>query len=617
MKHRQWLILGLLLTLVALAAVGLILTGRPDSQTSSSKRSAQAEQGALVDQKPLQTARKLAGLATTAEEQSFSQDSLRLADHEVDLAFADALHEAKEHPVQPTPEMRELSKRANHSEAAVKEDQDRVKTLTKVVAAASETNKEHAEQQLDLAQAQLAMDQDELDDAKEDLARAGGDAQSKIQRLLDEHEASQHVSEKSAPSATPDVNYGAGNLATQARAWNALREKRALLVQARQEALNGASAVVAKHEALEQHVKEEGSEREAVTQRTAGMMGSGQKSDQESKAKAAAAISSLRHFSEDQRALSALDKRIQDEEELANTYGSWVSLVEAHQRVAVHGILQSTLWILLIILVLYGFSRVLDHYFLELKPEKRQMHSLRVVARFALQAVGVLLTLFVVFGTPTQTPTILGLAGAGLTVALKDFIVAFFGWFVLMGRNGIRVGDWVEINGVGGEVVEIGLLRTVLLETGNWTDSGHPTGRRVAFVNSYAVEGHFFNFSTSGQWLWDEIQLLIQPGENPYPVIDGIQKLVSDETQANARLAEEEWQRAASQYRVKSFSAVPSINVRPTGQGIQITVRYITRAHERYDVRARLYHAMVEMLHQKHVKGAAASLPGADAERTS
>lgn len=104
--------------------------------------------------------------------------------------------------------------------------------------------------------------------------------------------------------------------------------------------------------------------------------------------------------------------------------------------------------------------------------------------------------LLVVFGPPNQLATVLALAGADPTVALKDFIVGFFGWFVLMGRNRIRIGDWVEINGVAGEVVEIGLLHTVLLETGNWTDAGHPTGRRVSFVNSYAIEDHYFNFPT-------------------------------------------------------------------------------------------------------------------------
>ena len=207
---------------------------------------------------------------------------------------------------------------------------------------------------------------------------------------------------------------------------------------------------------------------------------------------------------------------------------------------------------------------------------------------------------FIIFGMPTQTTTVLGLAGAGLTVAMKDFIVAFFGWFVLMGRNGIRVGDWVEINGVSGEVVEVGLLKTVLLETGNWTDSSHPTGRRVSFVNSFAVEGHFFNFTTSGQWMWDEIKLLIPPSQDPYPVVDGIQKLVEKETAANAGKAEAEWQETTTKYRAKTLKALPGVNVQPTGSGVEIRVRYITRAYERNETRRRIYDAVIELMHGKH-----------------
>src|SRR5919197_2701678 len=148
------------------------------------------------------------------------------------------------------------------------------------------------------------------------------------------------------------------------------------------------------------------------------------------------------------------------------------------------------------------------------------LRSFRFVARFAVQVVALGLILLVIFGAPNQASTLLGLAGAGLTVALKDFIVAFFGWFVLMGKNGSRVGEWVEINGIGGEVVEVGVLRTVLLETGGGNEAGHPTGRKVVFVNSFAIEGHYFNFSTTGQWLWDELELSIPPDKDPYTVID-------------------------------------------------------------------------------------------------
>jgi small-conductance mechanosensitive channel len=228
--------------------------------------------------------------------------------------------------------------------------------------------------------------------------------------------------------------------------------------------------------------------------------------------------------------------------------------------------------------------------------DRRQVETLRTVTRVSVQIVAVLFILLVIFGPPTQLGTFLGLAGAGLTVALKDFIVGFLGWFVLMGKNGIRLGDWVEINGVTGEVVELGMFHTVLLETGNWTDSGHPTGRRVTFTNSFAIEGHYFNFSTSGQWLWDELQVVLPIGLDPYPIVDAIQKKVLEATSESARQAEQEWKIAAHSRDVGALSAAPAINVKPVIGGVEIAVRYVARANERYQLRAKLYQAAVDLL---------------------
>lgn len=263
--------------------------------------------------------------------------------------------------------------------------------------------------------------------------------------------------------------------------------------------------------------------------------------------------------------------------------------------------LESALWVSLIVFAVYLIDHYVGRFYARVLPERKRLRSLRLVVQFAVQAVGLLCILFVVFGMPGQMTTVLGLAGAGLTVALKDFIVAFFGWFVLMGKNGIRVGDWVEINGIGGEVVEIGLLRTILLETGTWSDAGHPTGRKVAFVNSFAIEGHFFNFSTTGQWLWDELEVLVPAGEDPYPIVEAIQKMVAAETEESALLAEQEWKRVAQSQALHAFSAMPAINMKPTNIGVSIAVRYITRAHERYELRSRLYKEVVQLLRSKNI----------------
>jgi small-conductance mechanosensitive channel len=179
---------------------------------------------------------------------------------------------------------------------------------------------------------------------------------------------------------------------------------------------------------------------------------------------------------------------------------------------------------------------------------------------------------------------------------LKDFIVAFFGWFVLMGRNGLHVGDWVEINGVGGEVVEIGMLRTILLEMGNWTDTGHPTGRRIAFMNSYAIEGHYFNFSTANQWLWDELQITLPPGGDPYGTAERIRQTVESATEKDAAEAAQDWERVTRQYGTREFSAKPAVDLRPSVNGLEVLVRYITRAPQRYDVKSRLFQEIVPLL---------------------
>lgn len=614
MKTRQWLVTLALLVLALAAVVGMTLTYRPEP-TSSELQPAKGKpvHTPAVDESPLDTARALAAIASTPDQQQLDHEAQKVADHEVDLAFKDALSYAASHPSPPTPENKALFERKNKADASVKTDQDLIAQLTKQLAAAADKRKDSIQDQIDVAKAQLELDQDEQDDAEEDLQRAGADPQAKIQKLLDAHEAS-HTAPQGAVALTTDnaaaIDYQSQNLLGQYRAWSALGARQMQLAQARQAALDKAERIGNKHRELEANVQNEQTARAAAKQQATGLM-QGSNTSPDTKQAATAALTSLKHFSEDQRSLADFDKRIQDEQQLADIYANWSAIVVAHKMQALHGILRSCLLIILICLVLYLVDVAVNRFLSDAHRERTRLHTLRVVIRFALQAVAVLFIAFVIFGAPSQTPTVLGLAGAGLTVAMKDFIVAFFGWFVLMGRNGMRVGDYVEINGVAGEVVEINLLRTVLLETGNWTDTGHPTGRKVAFVNSFAIEGHFFNFSTTGQWLWDELQIVVPSTQDPYPIIGAIQKLVNEATAKNARAAEAEWSQATTHYKVHAASAAPAVNLRPTNDGIEVHVRYITRASERYATRTHLYQALVGLLHGQ--EGAAQNTLGQNA----
>jgi small-conductance mechanosensitive channel len=589
-----------LLALVIGAIVGLIMT-RPDGQPATSTR----RSNSLVDQRPLQTARSVSALASTREEVRYARQALRIADHAVDLAFS---IEFRKVAAQPTdPKSREALARLSQFQAQVKLDQAKVDELKKSLASAGVMEQDTFQQQLNLMQAQLELDQDEMEDAQEDVRRAGNNA-GRLQRLFERHQADeQHQNEQAQNTQyTPEVDYGEGSLSKQFSTWRGLSDKQNHLDEAHDDAVKAADGLTQEINGLQQKVAAEEGAKQQVAQAASALRESGPTAP--SGKTTAAAIASLHQLSIDQKNLSDKAKQIRDHQELADTYTSWTTLVQGQKQSAMHGMFRSLLLVVLIVLLAYESGLMIDRLFGDVTHERKRLQTLRVVVRFAIQTIGALLIIFVLLGIPAQMPTILGLAGAGLTVVLKDFIVAFFGWFVLMGRNGIHVGDWVEINGVVGEVAEINLMRTILLETGNWTDAGHPTGRKVAFMNGYAIEGHFFNFSTSGQWLWDEIELMIPSSEDPYPIIEAIQTLVNKETEANSKTAEQEWGRATSHYRVEPVSLAPAINLRPTGAGVELHIRYITRAQERFATRTKLYTQLVELLRKKQLPEAVQSL---------
>jgi len=110
------------------------------------------------------------------------------------------------------------------------------------------------------------------------------------------------------------------------------------------------------------------------------------------------------------------------------------------------------------------------------------------------------------------------------------------------------------------------------------------------------LRGQFFNFSTNGQWMWDELSVNVKATANAYELIQQMQAAVDRETQADTEQAELEWQRVAKDIGVGQFGAKPTVELRPAATGVDVVVRYVTRASERFVLRNKINAALLGLM---------------------
>jgi small-conductance mechanosensitive channel len=533
----------------------------------------------VVDQRPWQTSATLAALAQSAEERELAREAERLADHEVDQAFSQSLRQASLEKPELSGKALALQQRVTELQKTIKDDEARIAGLSAEVSGTPSAEASKASE-LEVAKAQLGLDQNALGDSIEDLARESGDQRVQLQQELAARQAT--VKQFRDKVSTDDLLPAAASaeqyktLAQQLSTWRSLRNRKQLIGQAQQLARADVAALSGDQARLKTETA-----------------GAGDKAVGKSNSER---VARLQQMAAEQNVQSILNDRLEVQQQLVALYGRWGEQVDIQQKIIVHLILRS-----LAVIAAICVLTILAGWLLQLALERvihdpRQKQTLKTVVNLGTQLVGLSFILLAIFGVPQQISTILGLTTAGLTLVFQDFILAFCGWFVLMGPHGIKVRDWVEIDGVGGEVVQIGLFRTWLLEAGNWTAHGHPTGRRVSFLNGYAIRGKYFNFSTVGQWMWDEIKVSIPPGTEIDSLIKRIYEASVKSTEADAKMAEEEWKRVTSEEGSPHFSAMPSVNLRPAGAGVDILIRYITRAGVRVETRNHLFAMIVELM---------------------
>ncbi len=189
----------------------------------------------------------------------------------------------------------------------------------------------------------------------------------------------------------------------------------------------------------------------------------------------------------------------------------------------------------------------------------------------------------------------LGVLGAGLAFALQEVISSVAGWVAIVTIQPYGIGDRIEINAIQGDVVDINLMFTKLMEIRNWLSYDQYTGRTVNVPNSLVLTSPFFNYSRPFSFVWDEITVPVTYDADWKRATE----IIADAVKRNPHyqqllaLAESQLRRARGEIAIQTVTLAPQVLVRLTDNWIELALIYPVDARQRPIMRGDLNMAIL------------------------
>lgn len=222
--------------------------------------------------------------------------------------------------------------------------------------------------------------------------------------------------------------------------------------------------------------------------------------------------------------------------------------------------------------------------------------------------VATLILLLAVYGTNLGGLGVtLGVAGAGIAFALQEVIASFAGWFAIAMSGFYRTGDRVELGGIKGDVIDIGVLRTTLMELGEWVQGDLYSGRVVRVANSFVFKAPVFNYSADFPFLWDELTVPIKYGTDWKQARQMLERVVQEEVGEYTERAHQAWVKITRSFLVEDARIAPMVTLVANDNWIQFTVRYVVDVKQRRHMKDILFTRILEEIEASEGRIAIAS----------
>lgn len=221
--------------------------------------------------------------------------------------------------------------------------------------------------------------------------------------------------------------------------------------------------------------------------------------------------------------------------------------------------------------------------------QRDKRHSARKISAF-IGYFMVIVLLISLFSYKIKDFTVaLGVAGAGIAFALQEVIASFAGWLAIMFGKFYKTGERVELGGIIGDVMDISVLRTTIMQTGVWVDGDLYNGRIVRVANSFIFKEPVYNYSSDFPFLWDEIKIPIQYG-TPYEKMIRLLDQIGHEIADDMPLAsKKKWSKLQHRFFLEDAQTTPMVSVAANEKWVEFTLRYIVHYKKRRATKTTLF----------------------------
>jgi len=261
-------------------------------------------------------------------------------------------------------------------------------------------------------------------------------------------------------------------------------------------------------------------------------------------------------------------------------------------RISVSQLALPALMILAIVLAARVARRAASRHVDDVDARYRLRKTITFVATILAVFVGI-----ASFSRQLQAFTVaFGLAGAGVAFALQGVIASVAGWVAVTFGRLYTPGDRVQLGGITGDVIDVGVLRTTLMECGQWVNGDLYNGRIVTVANSFVLKDPVVNYTRDFPFLWDEIRLPVTFDSDRILTRRMLQEIVDDVSREAVESGRRKWGEFVRKYRIEDAPIEPLVHMVANDNWVEYTVRYVVDYRRRRATRDALFTRILDQV---------------------